>query len=1075
MNLDRHCSECNAPLAANSPQGQCVRCLLALGLPETKVDPIPPPTAHTDEQSGQRIGPYKLLEKLGEGGMGTVWMAEQSEPIRRTVALKIIKAGMDSRQILARFEAERQALALMDHPNIAKVLDAGTTGGPNPQPSSFSHQPPFGRPYFVMELVKGIPLTKFCDARQLPVPERLELFLCVCQAIQHAHQKGVIHRDIKPSNVLVALYDGKPVPKVIDFGVAKATGQRLTDKTLYTEFGSIIGTLEYMSPEQAEMNQLDIDTRSDIYSLGVLLYELLTGTTPLMRQAVQQGALDEVLRRIREEEPPQPSTRLSQSQEALATISAQRQLEPGQLRRLLRGDLDWVTMKALEKDRARRYETASALAADVECFLAHEAVEARPPSSFYRLGKVVRRNRLAFAAAGAVGLALVAGLVASVVMYKSQQKAAEEARAVSHFMVEVFQSPDPTRDGRTITVAEMLDRAVLKLDEGLHQQPEQRAVLQRTLAETYEALGLPHSAIPLLESVRAFYERTRGLKHPETLIAMNNLARYYYGAGRLEEALELSEQVLPDLRRVLGPEDPGTLWAIWTRAASYRAAGRLEEALNEGKELLTLQRKVVGPEHPDTLWAMDNLARSYRDAGRVEDALKLGEELLPLRRKVLGPEHPGTLWAMDNLAGSYHAAGRLEKALELWEELLTLRRKVLGPEHPDTLSAMWYLAWSYRDAGRREEALKLGEEVTPLRRKVLGPEHPDTLRAMHHLVISYRSTGRWKEAVKLGEEVLTLRAHVLGAEHPDTLRAMNNLAGSYHDAGRREQALKLREHVLTLQRKVLGPEHPDTLRAMSSLASSYGVAARFDDAVILRKELLALRRKVLGPEHPDTLWAMDGLADSYRAAGRKEESTKLMEEAVFIAIRSSNLPPSRVARLIAGLAEDLYRNAQYAESERWYREAVRRFGKGDSGSVNAASGLGKLLAEWAWVERTGATALPRALEAEELFREYLATRQQGANATHWRTAETKSRLAGALVAAAASNSAASHEWRQARLSEAEQLLQDALQQLPPSDSADAKYRRDAIVRMVRLYQVQGNATQAREWEEKLAAWAGPPE
>src|SRR5271156_6634859 len=309
--------------------------------PDNESHPSPAPTVigeRLPEHVGIVIGPYRLLQKLGEGGMGTVWVAEQSEPVKRRVALKLIKIGMDTTQVLRRFEAERQALALMDHQNIAKVLDAGTT--------------PQGRPYFAMELIKGIPITKYCDQEHLTPRERLELFIPVCQAVQHAHQKGVIHRDLKPSNVMIALYDGNPVPKIIDFGVAKATGPRLTDQTLYTEFGTVVGTLEYMSPEQAELNQLDVDTRSDIYSLGVLLYELLTGSTPLEHKRIKESVFLEVLRVIREEESPRPSLRLSTTDE-LPSIAACRYVEPRKLSGLVRGELDWIVMKALEKDRNR--------------------------------------------------------------------------------------------------------------------------------------------------------------------------------------------------------------------------------------------------------------------------------------------------------------------------------------------------------------------------------------------------------------------------------------------------------------------------------------------------------------------------------------------------------------------------------------------------------------------------------------------------------------------------------------------------------------------------------------------------
>jgi WD40 repeat protein/serine/threonine protein kinase len=349
------------------------------------------------EGPGTVLGSYKLLQQIGEGGFGVVFMAEQQQPVRRKVALKIIKPGMDSREVIARFESERQALALMDHQNIAKVLDAGTTKG--------------GRPFFVMELVHGVPLIQFCDENRLTPRARLELFVPVCHAIQHAHQKGIIHRDIKPSNVLVTLYDDKPVPKVIDFGVAKATEQRLTERTLFTQYGTMVGTFEYMSPEQASMNAFGVDTRSDIYSLGVLLYELLTGSTPLQRQQLRGAAYDELLRLIKEEEPPRPSTRLSTSGEMLAKISQQRNTEPAKLTRLVRGELDWIVMKCLEKDRARRYEAASNLARDVQRYLHDEPVEACPPSLVYRLGKFCRRNRGPVLAAGLLLLALVGGIV----------------------------------------------------------------------------------------------------------------------------------------------------------------------------------------------------------------------------------------------------------------------------------------------------------------------------------------------------------------------------------------------------------------------------------------------------------------------------------------------------------------------------------------------------------------------------------------------------------------------------------------------------------------------------------------
>ncbi|MFO0808099.1 MAG: protein kinase [Gemmataceae bacterium] len=414
------------------------------GVTETFGPPQPAATADfpgDNESVGCVIaGRYKLVEEIGEGGMGTVWMAQQTEPVRRAVAVKVIKAGMDSKAVLARFEAERQALAMMDHPNIAKVLDAGATDS--------------GRPFFVMELVKGVPITKFCDERKLTPRGRLELFVPVCQAIQHAHQKGVIHRDIKPSNVLVALYDDRPVPKVIDFGVAKAAGQSLTDKTLMTGFGAVVGTPEYMSPEQASFNQMDVDTRSDIYALGVLLYELLTGATPVDRRSMEKAAFLEVLRIVREVEPPRPSTKLS-SDAALPSIAANRGIEPGKLANLLRGELDWVVMKALEKDRSRRYDTANGLVRDIQRYLADEVVEARPPSAGYRVRKFVRRNKGRAVAASLILAALAGGVVVATL---GLVRAEHARRAEVAQRLEAVRERDEKEQARADAVAEK-DRA----------------------------------------------------------------------------------------------------------------------------------------------------------------------------------------------------------------------------------------------------------------------------------------------------------------------------------------------------------------------------------------------------------------------------------------------------------------------------------------------------------------------------------------------------------------------------------------------------------------------------------------
>ena len=450
------------------------------------------PSPQVAEGSGTVIGPYKLLEQIGEGGMGIVYMAEQTQPVRRKVALKIIKPGMDTRQVIARFEAERQALAMMDHPNIAKVLDAGATES--------------GRPYFVMELVRGIPITEYCDSHRLPINKRLDLFMQVCQAVQHAHQKGIIHRDIKPTNVLVTALDGVPLPRVIDFGIAKATGQSLTDKTLFTGFAQLIGTPLYMSPEQAELSAVDIDTRSDIYSLGVLLYELLTGTTPFDQGTFRTAALDEVRRIIREDEPPKPSTRLSALGATLTTVSDNRQTDARKLNRSLRGELDWIVMKALEKDRGRRYETASGLARDVGRYMAGDPVEAGPPSGWYRLRKFARRNRVVLTTTVLVALALIAGTTVSI----WQAILARRARADALAQRDLAQRQQQRAEIHLRQAREAVDQMLTEVGQETlsrvpHMEPIRHALLEKALG-FYERFLVQEGDDPAIrfEAGRAF-------------------------------------------------------------------------------------------------------------------------------------------------------------------------------------------------------------------------------------------------------------------------------------------------------------------------------------------------------------------------------------------------------------------------------------------------------------------------------------------------------------------------------------------------------------------------------------------
>ena len=489
MNAERTCPKCGVALPADAPQGLCPQCLIKGGLEPSLESAVPaepaakggPGQAGTIElklppveQPGDWIGRYRLLQKIGEGGFGAVYMAEQQEPVRRRVALKIVKLGMDTKQVIARFEAERQALALMDHPNIAKVFDAGATET--------------GRPFFVMELVRGIKITDYCDQNNLTTAERLALFKQICHAIQHAHQKGIIHRDLKPSNILVTLHDGTPVPKVIDFGVAKATQQQLTDKTLFTAFEQVIGTPAYMSPEQAELSGLDIDTRSDIYSLGVLLYELLTGRPPFDPKELMRAGLNEMRRIIREKEPPRPSTRLSTLDDAdLTQVARHRHAEAPKLISLIRGDLDWIVMKALEKDRTRRYETANGLAHDIQRHLDNEPVNARPPSRTYRLQKMVRRNKLAVSAVAAVAAALIVGLGVSTWSFVRERHARQRAVAAEREQSRLRQEAEKAR-GEEAAQRQKVQEKSQQLAETLSQLEQQK--INEVVSKESSAKGL---------------------------------------------------------------------------------------------------------------------------------------------------------------------------------------------------------------------------------------------------------------------------------------------------------------------------------------------------------------------------------------------------------------------------------------------------------------------------------------------------------------------------------------------------------------------------------------------------------
>jgi tetratricopeptide (TPR) repeat protein len=712
------------------------------------------------EAPGSRIGPYKLLQSIGEGGMGSVFMAEQTQPVRRLVAFKIVRPDMDSRRVVARFEAERQALALMDHPNIARVLDGGTTDS--------------GRPYFVMELVKGVPITRYCDEHRLTPRQRVELFVSVCQAVQHAHQKGIIHRDLKPTNVLVACYDGKPVPKVIDFGVAKATGPRLTERTLYTEFGQVVGTLEYMSPEQAELNQLDVDTRSDVYALGVLLYELLTGTTPLSRERVKETALLEVLRLIREEEPPKPSTRLSITAE-VPMVAAGRGIEPKKLSGLVRGELDWVVMRALEKDRNRRYQSAGTLAQDLIRYLRDEPVEAGPPGAGYRLRKLARRYQKALILAGAFVALLVAGALVSAGLAVRAWQAERTARAaqtqaetnlrqahqaVNDYFTMVSESTllnEPTLE----PLRQQLLEAALRYYRQFAREHEDDPALQAELAATYfrisvlmHDLGDDNDWLPMCQKMVAIVDRL--LRQQADVAAFQSLRQGIYRVNTTPHGGSVVDVHVPDevLQTI---EKARTLWQALVRAdptapgfrndlavitnilaGCYYGVGRAEEGLRCQLQAAALWRQLArdysGVPHYRAALAMVEaevsiwfirLGQSQKADEPREAALKAAKQLVadfpdvPAWREFLHAFAYEMNALTLNMAGRLREAEAAYRAAIAGEEALLrdyplvsrYRRLLLG-----TQVAFGDLLW---DAGRATEAAKvyadarsLGETMT---------------------------------------------------------------------------------------------------------------------------------------------------------------------------------------------------------------------------------------------------------------------------------------------------------------------------------------------------------------------------
>jgi serine/threonine protein kinase/tetratricopeptide (TPR) repeat protein len=962
------------------------------------------------EKPGMMIGRYRLLQEIGKGGFGIVFRAEETGLVRREVALKLIKAGMDTREILARFEAERQALALMDHPNIARVLDGGGTAS--------------GRPYFVMELVRGIPITDYCDQGSLSTRARLELFIKVCRAVQHAHQKAVIHRDLKPSNVLVTAHDGESVPKVIDFGVAKALGQKLTEKTLFTRSEQLIGTPAYMSPEQAALGGLDIDTRSDMYSLGVMLYELLTGVTPLDSETLRRGELDDIRRMIRETDPPTPSTRLQTMGKQLAEVARCRKVEPGALGRLVRGDLDWITMKALEKDRQRRYETVNGLARDIERHLSNEPVVARPPSQLYRFQKFVRRNKLEFAAAVGISVVLLVGIVVSAwealrarraegEQSRSRQQAqtaAIKSQQEAQFLKNMLESvgPSKARGRDTAMLREILDQTAERIGRELTNQPAVEIELREILARTYEELGM--------------YQR------------MEEMAR---------ERLRIS-------RAQPGQESLDVAGALDQLGLAQRYLGNLPEAERLTRDGLALRQKLLGTNSHDVAVSLNDVGLCLWEQGKLPEAETALRQAVEINCRVLGHDDLEVAVNLNNLANILNTEEKLAEAETVYREALALRRKLLPSEHPALAQSIANLATVLYSADKLDEAERLCQESLGLARRMLGSNHVDLIAPLHTLTAVLEKRGKWADAEGPAQEALAIAREDLGQENDEVAGSLFVLATVVEGQGKLQDAEAFYRQTLELRRKLLSEDHPLLGVSVNYLATLLVKEGKLPEAETFCREALTRARNFRGDTHPDVAIALNDLANVLRDEGKVPEAETDYREALAMRRKLFGYGDRRVAETLNNLAAVLQRQGRVDEVEALWQEELQ----GARAALPADDPkLAGVLARLSVILLSD----KKFAAAEAAAREALTIREQKIP-DDWVTFNSRGTLGACLVG-------------QQRYSEAEPLLRAAyegMKQRQATMPANRQVRlKEAVQNLVQLYQATGLVDEAAEWRSKL--------